>query len=125
MTQAHQEQPSNNIVKEQPTKIITETHPTLPAPPGTTFSIQASDLTQALERLEKPIIAGESLTLQISESVQVSIPVTENLLAQLQRGENININISNQETTWPLQTFATEPDRPNQILYRDVRILAS
>ena len=131
MTQAHQEQPSvQNIVKEQrivPSKIVTENPVQLAPPaallpsanPGTSLSIQASSLTQALESVSvdgKPII-GETLTLQLSdvpgmEFAQVSLQVNENLLSQLQRGQNINL-VFNQE---PNPVFINETDRTNHIL---------
>ena len=131
MTQAHQEQPSvQNIVKEQrivPSKIVTENPVQLAPPaallpsanPGTSLSIQASSLTQALESVSvdgKPII-GDTLTLQLAdgagmEFAQVSLQVNENLLSQLQRGQNINL-VFNQE---PNPVFINETDRTNHIL---------
>ena len=135
MTQAHQEQPSvQNIVKEQrlqvPSKIVTE-NPVHVAPPAllpsaNSLSIQASSLTQALESVSvngKPII-GETLTLQLSDvpgmdSAQVSLQVNENLLSQLQRGQNINLVFNQPEQfNCPAcsMVFLNETDRTNHIL---------
>ena len=65
------------------------------------FSIPAESFANALELARKngESILGATVTLQLKqdgmETIPVQLPVDENLLSQLEKGESINLVLSN------------------------------
>ena len=93
------------------------------------FSIPAESFANALELARKngESILGATVTLQLKqdgmETIPVQLPVDENLLSQLEKGESINLVLSNPipENTTISQTVSSHAPPPPPVEIAQVK----